>query len=87
MESNSSTGDKIDLSAEFDDPNNCTGFRYALQRVYSKKENGEFNITGKTPSDIERMSILPKIELSAKQSYLKIIQGDNSVADGTNEND
>ncbi len=87
MESNSATGDKIDLSAEFDDPNSCTGFRYALQRVYSKKENGEYNITGKPPSNIERMTILPKIELSAKQSYLKITQGDNSTSDSINEND
>ena len=65
------TGDKIDLLAEFTDTVNCSGFKYGIKRVYSIKDNGEYN-SGKTPSDSDRTVILPKIELSARQSYDKI---------------
>lgn len=68
------SGDKIDLYAEFEDPVNCTGFKYALQRVYPSKGNGEYNVTGKPPSEIERSTILPKLEKSAKQSYIAILE-------------
>lgn len=57
--------------AEFTDTVNCSGFKYGIKRVYSIKDNGEYN-SGKTPSDSDRTVILPKIELSARQSYDKI---------------
>lgn len=72
IKSCSSTGDKIDLLAEFSDTTNCSDFKYSIKRIYSLKENGEYN-SGKPPSEMERMIILPKIELSAKKSYGKIM--------------
>jgi hypothetical protein len=71
VQSEKATGDKIDLLAEFTDTVNCSGFKYGIKRVYSIKDNGEYN-SGKTPSDSDRTVILPKIELSARQSYDKI---------------
>lgn len=72
MISDQLSGDKIDLYAEFRDQNNCSDFMYALQKVYSSKGDGNHNVNGKSPSHIENMNILPKIEYSAKHSF-KII--------------
>lgn len=72
MISNLQSGDKIDLYAEFRDPNNCSDFMYALQKVYNSKGDGTHNINGKSPSHIENINILPKIEYSAKKSFVLI---------------
>lgn len=71
IQSEVATGDKIDLSAEFTDTINCSDFKYGVKRVYTAKGNGEYT-AGKPPSESDRMVILPKIELSARQSYDKI---------------
>lgn len=68
IQSEVTTGDKIDLSAEFTDTTNCSGFKYGVKRVYTAKNNGEYT-AGKPPSESDRTVILPKIELSARQSY------------------
>ncbi len=72
MESKLLTGDKIDLYAEFKNTNNCSDLIYALQRVYTKRDSGTFNTTGKQPSHIENSQILSKIESSAKRSFLAV---------------
>lgn len=72
MESKLTTGDKIDLYSEFKNTNNCSDLIYALQRVYTRNDDGTFKSTGKTASHIENSQILSKIESSAKRSFLAI---------------
>lgn len=73
MESISSTGDKIDLYAEFRDTTNCSDFIYALQHVYQRKRDNDFVVVGKSPSYIENSVMLPKIEKSSKQSFQRVV--------------
>jgi hypothetical protein len=72
MESKLTTGDKIDLYSEFKNTNNCSNLIYALQRVYTRNDDGTFKSTGKTASHIENSQILSKIESSAKRSFLTV---------------
>lgn len=67
-----SSNDKIDLYAEFQDYNECTGFRYGIQRVYSKKSDGTFSSNGKPPNEQQRqMILLLLIEDFAKKLLIK----------------
>lgn len=86
MISESLNGDKIDLCAEFEDTINCTNFKYALLRIYPRKsDSDEFVKMGKTPSSVEFSSILPKIEQSAKKSFIKIRDKYQSRNDETSD--
>lgn len=86
MVSNLQSGDKIDLYAEFRDPNNCSDFMYALQRVYNGKGDGTYNLNGKSPSHMENLAIIPKLEYSAKKAFELITQqyeqSSNDLEDG-----
>lgn len=89
IESDMNSGDKIDLYAEFKNIEDCSDFIYSLQRVYKRKDNGDFLSSGSSPSDIENSVMLPKIELAAKISYESILSeyGELDVtAEITNEN-
>lgn len=74
IEKKNSSNDKIDLYAEFQDYNECTGFRYGIQRVYSKKSDGTFSSNGKPPNEQQRQMILPLVEDSAKKTFNKILE-------------
>lgn len=89
MESEMLSGDKIDLYAEFKDTNNCSNLVYALQRVYTKKQDGGFVITGKAPSYMDNNNILPKIESSAKRAFNLAQQDFNNegLAESDDEDD
>lgn len=69
MESELLSGDKLDLYAEFKDTDNCSDFIYAIQKVYTRKQDGDFTVTGKSPSSMDNKVILPKIENSAKEAF------------------
>lgn len=85
IQSEVTTGDKIDLSAEFTDTINCSGFKYGVKRVYTAKGNAEYT-AGKPPSESDRTVILPKIELSARQSYDTISPNISDQIPTTDEN-
>ena len=69
MESNLTSGEKLDFYAEFRDTDNCSDFMYAIQKVYTRKQDGNFTVTGKSPSTMDNKVILPNIESSAKEAF------------------
>lgn len=69
MDYEKTNADKNDLYIEFQSYNECTGFRYGIQRVYSKKSDGTFSSNGKPPNEQQRQMI-PLIE-GAKKLLIK----------------
>lgn len=77
MESDLLSGEKIDLYAEFKDTDKCSDFMYAIQKVYTRKQDGSFTVVGKSPSSMDNKGILPKIESSAKKAFKLAEQAQN----------
>ena len=80
-------GDKVDFSAEFKSTDTCTDFNYSVISIYNKKKDGEYTKNGKSPSDIEKNTLLPLIEKSASEAHQFIIDkyGEKPDLDESNE--
>lgn len=82
-------GDKVDFSAEFKSTDTCADFNYSVLRIYNRKKDGEYIKHGKSPSEIEKNTLLPLLENSASEAHQAIINkyGENSEMDFDDSNE
>ncbi|MBN6362424.1 hypothetical protein JZM27_14425 [Providencia huaxiensis] len=74
-------GDRINIEVFFNNADNCNDFSYQIKSINNKKGDGNYNITGRKPTDIERKEISKIIEDAAENAY-NIIK---STGDNQNE--
>ncbi|AUM12290.1 hypothetical protein [Ketobacter alkanivorans] len=66
-------GDKVEFSAEFGNPDICSDYKYKVCSIYGYKKLDEYNVTGRSPSAIEKKVLLKKLEAASFLAYEKVV--------------
>jgi hypothetical protein len=66
-------GDKVEFTAQFADQVNCSDFRYLVKGIYPYKGGGEYNITQRQPSPIERHELTLALEEASRNAFEQVL--------------
>jgi hypothetical protein len=58
----------VEFFAQFDTPETCTNFKYLVRSIYEKKDSGEYKVTSRQPSLIERTDLTRKLEAASRRA-------------------